>query len=65
MYQNRATINATATANGGSAFATNVYWSSTGYSSGPTISSPVPRTATVRTVHTGFWQSELFNYLSI
>jgi hypothetical protein len=31
MYQNKATINATATANGGSDFTTNPYWSSTEY----------------------------------
>lgn len=34
MYQNKATINTTATANGGSAFATNYYWSSTESSNG-------------------------------
>ena len=31
MYQNRETINTTASANGGSDFSTNVYWSSTEY----------------------------------
>ncbi|MCD4710593.1 MAG: DUF1566 domain-containing protein [Bacteroidales bacterium] len=34
IYQNKATIDATATANGGAAFAANIYWTSTEHDSG-------------------------------
>ena len=69
MYQNKATIDATAGVNGGSGFASASYWSSTEDSistaHGPRASAVAPRAATIRTARAGCVLFGLFNYLSI
>ena len=69
MYQNKATIDATATSNGGSGFASAYYWSSTessnsalGPRTSPMASRAAPVSATSRSMCVLFG---LFNYLSI